>query len=168
MCVQAQAKRLMGTKRHDPLWAVKKASIPVKSITPLAALPTSFNATANWPACPIIGHIRDQSDCGSCWAHGSTEAINDRFCIVHGLQVQLSQQDTASCCDSNQGCDGSQGCDGGFPQVCMYTDWTLCIQLVWSVCHMTAGHLAPRRLAGSAPDIPLTLSASLPLALSLM
>jgi hypothetical protein len=91
---QKQAKRLQGTKRHDPMWAEKKASVPILVLPEPDAIPTSFNATANWPACAgVIGHIRDQSDCGSCWAHGSTESLNDRMCIVHGLTVELSARE---------------------------------------------------------------------------
>ncbi len=57
-----------------------------------------------------------QSDCGCCWAFGSTEAFNDRLCIVHNVTVLLSTEDTCSCCNSNNGCDGSSGCDGGFTE----------------------------------------------------
>jgi hypothetical protein len=32
----------------------------------LSAMPANFSAKANWPNCPIIGEIRDQSACGSC------------------------------------------------------------------------------------------------------
>lgn len=45
-------------------------------------LPESFDARENWKECAeVIGHVRDQSNCGSCWAFGATEAFNDRVCI---------------------------------------------------------------------------------------
>lgn len=110
----AQAKRLMGTKIGTPEWAAKRAAIPESNIVPLAALPTDFNATSAWPQCQdVIGHIRDQSDCGCCWAFGSTESFNDRLCITHNVTALLSVEDTCSCCT---GGGSSSGCDGGFTE----------------------------------------------------
>lgn len=51
------------------------------------------------------------ADCGCCWAFGSTEAFNDRLCIVHNITVEVSAQETCSCVNGM-----SQGCDGGFTE----------------------------------------------------
>lgn len=74
-------------------------------------IPESFDVRTNWPQCASIsGLIRDQSNCGSCWAFGSTEAFNDRHCIQTGdASVVLSPEDTLSCCYMN-----SKGCSGGY------------------------------------------------------
>jgi len=79
-------------------------------------LPTDFDSRSNWAYCAnTIGHVRDQSACGSCWAFGSTEAYNDRLCIQNKSFVQLlSTEDTASCC-SGISCGMSDGCNGGQP-----------------------------------------------------
>lgn len=72
--------------------------------TPLTALPASFDPrTEKFSKC--IHPIRDQAQCGSCWAFGSTEALSDRFCIA-GKDVVLSPQDLVSCDYNNYGCDG--------------------------------------------------------------
>jgi len=77
-------------------------------------LPESFDARTGFPKCAsVIGHIRDQSDCGSCWAFGSTEAFNDRHCITTGDTTLFSVEDTTSCCGFLQ-CF-SMGCNGGQP-----------------------------------------------------
>jgi hypothetical protein len=65
----ADAARLMGTKRS----AERRARLPVTTIpVDAAAIPATFNATSAWPQCAsVIGHIRDQSDCGCCWVRGA-------------------------------------------------------------------------------------------------
>lgn len=79
---------------------------------------TSFDARDAYPKCrSVIGHVRDQGDCGSCWAFGSTEALNDRFCIkTDGKHSEiLSPQHTTSCCDLLHCL--SFGCNGGQPRM---------------------------------------------------
>lgn len=90
-----------------------------------AGLPESFDSRERWSWCPTIGALRDQGDCGSCWAHAPTESLMDRFCTVANVTVDLSVGDVAGCCDWN----GSpshpdpciqfgpgQGCKGGRPR----------------------------------------------------
>jgi cathepsin B len=90
--------------------------IPVASLRPehLAAIPDSFDARTQWPKCAAsIGFIRDQADCGSCWAFAAAEAMSDRFCIASdGADVYtLSADDMLSCCGRFCG----YGCEGGYP-----------------------------------------------------
>jgi len=52
--------------------------------------------------------IRDQGQCGSCWAFAGTEALSDRFCIASGgkVDVVLSPEYMISCDNGNMGCQG--------------------------------------------------------------
>ena len=109
----AQVQKMMGT-RLDAHPAFVRPGTP-------APMPEGFTAAASfdvrtaWPKCTAVtSHIRDQSDCGCCWAFGTTEAFNDRMCIAKGYTGPLlSPQDTCSCCNGNHGCS-SGGCDGGY------------------------------------------------------
>lgn len=97
----------------DPAWTVK--GHPKTYNTENVDFPVNFDARENWPECePVINHVRDQANCGSCWAHGTTEALNDRMCIATGgaFQTLMSVADTAACCNGAQcfsfGCNGGQ------------------------------------------------------------
>jgi len=66
-----------------------------------AEIPVSFDVREQWPGCAsVVGHIRDQAQCGSCWAFATTEALNDRLCnATEGafqslLSVQVSLLDS--------------------------------------------------------------------------
>ena len=72
-------------------------------------LPLSFDARTKWPQCrAIIGTVRDQGKCGSCWAVATAEVMNDRLCIASNgaEQRELSPQYPLSCYDGGQGCQG--------------------------------------------------------------
>ena len=107
-----EVKSLMGTI-VDPDWAI----VQHPRASPVVAnddVPTEFDARTAWPECEsVINHVRDQSNCGSCWAHGTTEALNDRICISTGGNYSelLSVSDTTACCGFLQ-CN-SMGCNGG-------------------------------------------------------
>ncbi|XKL62037.1 hypothetical protein PGB90_001870 [Kerria lacca] len=71
-------------------------------------LPAYFNwATTNKTNCPI-GRVRDQSNCGSCWAVSTASAMQDRFCIQSKgkINVDFSSGYIASCDKLNYGCNG--------------------------------------------------------------
>lgn len=107
-----EVKMLMGTV-VDPEWTIQGH---VKDLdVDEDSLPTDFDARTNWPECEsVINHVRDQSNCGSCWAHGTTEALNDRLCIASGgsFTSLLSVSDTTGCCNGVKcfsfGCNGGQ------------------------------------------------------------
>merc|ERR1719375_1425550 len=71
-------------------------------------IPESFDSETNWPNCAkIIGDIRDQSNCGCCWAFAAAEAASDRMCIATEGKIMfpLSAEDVCFCA-SEDGCDG--------------------------------------------------------------
>ncbi len=101
---------LAGKTREDLLALVSTYMPEPKAASefdmePSTALPTNFDprTDATWKAC--VHPIRDQAQCGSCWAFGSSEALSDRFCKA-GKDVVLSPQDLVSCDYNNYGCDG--------------------------------------------------------------
>ena len=91
---------MMGTV-VDPDWTIKAEYRDSPEVLTDYPFPDSFDARTNWPECEsVINHVRDQANCGSCWAHGTTEALNDRMCIATGgkFTTLLSVADTTGCC----------------------------------------------------------------------
>merc|ERR1719272_1642639 len=91
---------------------VKKGEIELLLTDSNAALPDNFDSATNWPQCEkIINDIRDQSNCGCCWAFAGAEAASDRMCISTNatIMVPLSAQDVCF----NGGGLMSHGCNGG-------------------------------------------------------
>ncbi|CAI9094911.1 OLC1v1030742C1 [Oldenlandia corymbosa var. corymbosa] len=93
-----QFKHLLGVK---PTPKDILESIPVLSHPQHLNLPSHFDARIAWPQC---GH------CGSCWAFGAVESLQDHFCIQLN-NVSLSVNDLLACCGLLCG----DGCDGGYP-----------------------------------------------------
>lgn len=89
--------------------------VKVYSADVIADLPENFDPRTKWPNCPSLSEIRDQGQCGSCWAHGAVSAMTDRVCIhSNGTKnFHFAAQDLVSC--SNAG-----GCDGGDPSAAWF------------------------------------------------
>ncbi|RZC38242.1 cathepsin B [Asbolus verrucosus] len=110
----SQIKGLLGVLPPKP----NARKLPIKIHPENVAIPESFDAREAWPECAsIIGNIRDQSTCGSCWAFGAVEAMSDRFCIHSNasVQISISAEDALECCY-----DCGDGCNGGWP----YEAWS--------------------------------------------
>ncbi|XP_012938908.2 cathepsin B-like cysteine proteinase [Aplysia californica] len=90
--------------------AFNREFLKYKEVWVMDDLPKEFDPRKKWPKCQSLSEVRDQSDCGSCWAFGSVEAMTDRICIKGGGAVHISAEEVNSCCDY---CGG--GCDGGSP-----------------------------------------------------
>ena len=92
-------------------------------------LPENYDAREQYPKCESIKEVRDQANCGSCWAFGAVEAMSDRICIFSGQknQTRVSAQNLLACCTV---C--GFGCDGGYP----YFAWRY-----WKALGITNGGL---------------------------
>jgi len=71
-------------------------------------IPKAFNSSSKWSNCDTISNIRNQGQCGSCWAFAGAEVLSDRFCVETGGKINhdLSPQDMVSCDKHNFACQG--------------------------------------------------------------
>lgn len=108
---QHEVKALLGSKpkTEESKLRYQKARVTYAN-SPLTA-PESFDSRQNWPKCDSIRDVRDQSNCGSCWAVSSASAMSDRWCIDSNQtnQTRISSTDVLACCsECGDGCDGGQ------------------------------------------------------------
>ena len=63
----------------------------------VSALPTNFDARTTWPK--FVHPVRDQGQCGSCWAHAASETFSDKLAIAtNGSSNEIfSVQELVSC-----------------------------------------------------------------------
>ncbi|KAK8793454.1 hypothetical protein WA158_004813 [Blastocystis sp. Blastoise] len=86
--------------------------LPIKSYKKEnVVIPEHFDLREEWPNCKSIGEIRDQANCGDCWALAAASAASDRICIATNgtSQPRLSAMNLATCCEFCM-----NGCHGGY------------------------------------------------------
>jgi len=66
-------------------------------------------ATLDWRTKGAVTGVKDQAQCGSCWAFSVVGSLEGHHQIAGNKLVSLSEQQFVDC-DTN---DGHQGCDGG-------------------------------------------------------
>jgi len=74
-----------------------------------ATKPTSLPASVDWVSQGVVTPVKNQGDCGSCWAFSATGSTECEYAIATGTLNSLSEQQLVDCSDA----EGNEGCDGG-------------------------------------------------------
>ena len=80
--------------------------IPSADALPTANITSSAPASVNWVEAGAVQAVRDQGQCGSCWAFSSMGAIESAHWIASGESVDTSEQQLVDCSNLNLGCNG--------------------------------------------------------------
>jgi len=100
-----QARPLLGTALShidDHLDKVRN-----ESVYGAINVPTEFDSRKHWPN--LIHPIRNQMQCGSCWAFSASEVLSDRVAVaIQQPSPVLSPEDMVSCDHGDNGCGGGQ------------------------------------------------------------
>ncbi|XP_063622456.1 procathepsin L-like [Cydia splendana] len=76
--------------------------------TPMLA---DYPATVDWRQRGVVTDVKDQKQCGSCWAFSATGALEGQTAIKTKRLVSLSEQNLIDCCTNKY---GNNGCNGGW------------------------------------------------------
>jgi len=60
----------------------------------------------DWRDQGLVNAVQDQGQCGSCWAFGSLQAVENRDAIATGTLLKFSEQQLVDCVENCAGCNG--------------------------------------------------------------
>jgi len=102
------ARKILGTKLSDISEHLDQTlDDSVYAAVGNDTVPAAFDAYTQWPG--LMHPIRNQQQCGSCWAVSASEVLGDRFAIAtNKASPVLSPEDMVSCDTGDMGCSGGQ------------------------------------------------------------
>ena len=62
--------------------------------------------SVNWVDAGAVTPVKDQGQCGSCWAFSTTGSLEGAHFVASGELLSFSEQQLVSCSTANYGCNG--------------------------------------------------------------
>jgi cathepsin F len=93
---QHETKRMMGAK---------PGQIDAEEASISNAVP-DWTTGVNWVTAGAVSGVKDQGQCGSCWAFSSTGALESAHYLSSGSMLLFAEQQLVDCVRTCMGCNG--------------------------------------------------------------
>ena len=65
-----------------------------------------YEKSVDWREKNKVSSVKNQEQCGGCWAFSSIGAVESAWAIKHNILYDLSEQQLIDCSNENHGCEG--------------------------------------------------------------
>jgi C1A family cysteine protease len=87
--------------------ALRRMNVPVTKSLKQSTVPASYDWRHPDQNRPVaVTAVKDQGQCGSCWAFSATEEVESAWILAGHQAVALSPEQTVDCDQVDQGCNG--------------------------------------------------------------
>lgn len=86
------------------------SSTPIKNSVTFDSVPNLECGNVDWRRKNAVSRVKDQGNCGSCWAFATTGSLESAYTIFKNQNLELSEQELVDCSQE----EGNYGCNGGY------------------------------------------------------